>query len=115
LVSETRAKKTRAFFVSPAATAVPVLHLPRTFAPFDLTHAVYYLGPELMGEHADKPILLLVTMTKNELIACAFEAIPIPAYVVDDRLRIVFVNRAARESSAIAGLNADKLVGGDLM
>jgi PAS domain S-box-containing protein len=54
-------------------------------------------------------------MIENEILVGAFEAIPMPAFIVDAQLRIVLVNRAARESSVGAGLNADKLVGGDLM
>jgi PAS domain S-box-containing protein len=50
-------------------------------------------------------------MIEHEILTNAFEATPVPVFVVDAELRIVFVNRAAREASASAGIDNKKLVG----
>lgn len=54
-------------------------------------------------------------MTELSLLADVFEAIPVPAYVVDADLRIVVTNRALRERSVADGIDADHLVGKSIL
>lgn len=49
-------------------------------------------------------------MIEHGILASAFEATPIPVFVVDAELRIVFANRAARDAATNAGIDSDKLV-----
>jgi len=54
-------------------------------------------------------------MIEHEILANAFEATPIPVFVVDAKLRIVFTNEAAREAATDAGIDSEKLVGNYLI
>lgn len=54
-------------------------------------------------------------MIEHEILASAFEATPVPVFVVDAELRIVFVNRAARDASTGAGIDSQQLVGNCLL
>ena len=54
-------------------------------------------------------------MIEHEVLANAFEATPIPVFVVDAKMRIVFANRAARKAATNVGIDKDKLVGSYLL